>query len=225
MNKMKAMLLCLLCAAAVRSYSLRAQTNETTAKIISDFVNKDLPAGKKLFILEIVPGNFTNSGHDEFLVSFDTMRNADLYSRGLAKSVDKAKIFVIDKNKVVVSYSLDNYGAGYKEDGLEKIYSGLLKIPMPELGRSCANGWVGDFNGTGRDQICLYVANVVQYPVIYEFFNGQFKMILPYNEYSFCYIISADARKKNIELEKYKDHKSYTITVRWDSDKLMYEQE
>ena len=208
MNKMKAMLLCLLCAAAVRAYSLRAQTNETTAKIISDFVNKDLPAGKKLFILEIVPGNFTNSGHDEFLVSFDTMRNADLYSRGLAKSVDKA-----------------NYEAGYKEDGLAEIYSELLKIPMPELGRSCANGWVGDFNGTGRDQICLYVANVVQYPVIYEFFNGQFKMILPYNEYSFCYIISADARKKNIELEKYKDHKSYTITVRWNSDKLMYEQE
>ena len=225
MNKMKAMLLFLLYAAALRAYSLRAQTNQTTAKIISDFVNKDLPAGKKLFILEIVPGNFTNSGHDEFLVSFDTMRNADLYSRGLAKSVDKAKVFVIDKNKVVASYSLDNYEAGYKEDGLAEIYSKLLKIPMPVLGRSCANGWVGDSNGTGRDQICLYVANVVQYPVIYEFFNGQFKMILPYNEYSFCYIISADARKKNIELEKYKDHKSYTITVRWNSDKLMYEQE
>ena len=224
MNKMKAMLLFLLYAAALRAYSLRAQTNQTTAKIISDFVNKDLPAGKKLFILEIVPGNFTNSGHDEFLVSFDTMRNADLYSRGLAKSVDKAKVFVIDKNKVIASYSLDDYEAGYL-DGLAEIYSKLLKIPMPVLGRSCANGWVGDFNGTGRDQICLYVANVVQYPVIYEFFNGQFKMILPYNEYSFCYIISADARKKNIELEKYKDHKSYTITVRWNSDKLMYEQE
>ena len=65
MNKMKAMLLFLLCAAAVRAYSLQAQTNEATAKIISDFVNKDLPAGKKLFILEIVPGNFTNSGHNE----------------------------------------------------------------------------------------------------------------------------------------------------------------
>ena len=214
----------LLCAAAVRTYSLWAQTNEVTAKIISDFVNKDLPAGKKLFILEIVPGNFTNSGYDEFLVSFDTMRNADLYSRGVLKSVEKAGVFVVDKNKVVVSYSLDDYEAGYL-DGLAEIYSELLKIPMPMLGRSCANGWVGDFNGTGRDQICLYVANVVQYPVIYEFFNGQFKMILPYNEYSFCYIISADARKKNIELEKYKNHKSYTITVRWDSEKLMYEEE
>ena len=116
MNKMKTMLLCLLCAAAVRTYSLQAQTKETTAKIISDFVNKDLP-------------------------------------------------------------------------------------------------------------VCLYVTNFVQYPVIYEFFNGQFKMVLPYNEYRFCYIISADARKKNIELKKYKDHKSYTITVRWNSDKLMYEQE
>ena len=224
MNKMKAMLLFLLCAAAVRAYSLRAQTNETTAKIISDFVNKDLPAEKKLFILEIVPGNFTNSGHDEFLVSFDTMRNADLYSRGVGKSVKKSGVFIIDKNKVVASYSLDNYEAGYL-DGVEEIYSELLKIPMPALGRPCANGWVGDFNGTGRDQICLYVTNFVQYPVIYEFFNGQFKMILPYNEYSFCYIISADARKKNIELEKYKNHKSYTITVRWDGEKLMYEEE
>ena len=224
MNKMKAMLLCLLCAAAVRSYSLRAQTNETTAKIISDFVNKDLPAGKKLFILEIVPGNFTNSGHDEFLVSFDTMRNADLYNRGVLKSVEKAGVFVIDKNKVIASYSLDDYEAGYL-DGLAEIYSKLLKIPMPVLGRSCANGWVGDFNGTGRDQICLYVTNFVQYPVIYEFFNGQFKMILPYDEYDFCYIISADKKKKNIKLKKYKDDQGYTVTVRWDSDKLMYEQE
>ena len=34
MNKMKAMLLFLLCAAAVRAYSLQAQTNEATAKTI-----------------------------------------------------------------------------------------------------------------------------------------------------------------------------------------------
>ena len=89
MNKMKATVLFLLCAAAVRTYSLWAQTNEVTAKIISDFVNKDLPAGKKLFILEIVPGNFTNSGHDEFLVSFDTMRmpiyTTEAYSKALKK--------------------------------------------------------------------------------------------------------------------------------------------
>ena len=91
---MKATVLFLLCAAAVRTYSLWAQTNEVTAKIISDFVNKDLPAGKKLFILEIVPGNFTNSGYDEFLVSFDTMRNADLYSRGVLKSVEKAGVLL-----------------------------------------------------------------------------------------------------------------------------------
>ena len=175
-------------------------------------------------ILESVPGNYTGAGNDKLLVFFDTKRNADLYVQGVGAVVKKAMVFVIEKSKVTASYLLDCDTMAYDEkNGIEALYSDILKVPVLSLGKICNNGWIGDFNGTGKDQICLYMGSIWEYPVIYEFFNDEFKIVLPPSDY-FCYIISADKKTKSIKLQKYHGDSYSIIVATWDNGKQEYEQ-
>ncbi len=122
-------------------------------------------AENKITLWNCVEGNFTNSGKKEVLAFFkDTEWGY----------VETVFCFILDED-----FKIDKQYKVPISEFVNTDSSRLDRYPIFDLGERYAFGWIDDFTGTGKKQLFIYATNGHEFfPEVFEFQNGEFKLIL-----------------------------------------------
>ena len=176
-------------------------------KIIEDFPLSSLPWARNSYdprrLACQIEGNFTNSGNREIIGFYEEISEytSSYYGTVTEKSIEAAFCFVFDSSgeKVEKIYLIDCLVSySFSEEDFER-ETGLTEA----LGRSIIweerkIGYVGDFNGNGKEELFLYsTSGLGGDPKIFEFKETEFVEFLD---------IRIEGRRKtvitDIDLEK-----------------------
>lgn len=177
---------------------------------------------KGLFLWWHSEGNFTNSGKKEVVGLFKAISDDEIFfykdrpeeEKRQRKEIKNIFCFVLDEDKIVEVYKIPLL------DFLDVETERMPFGSFPELGEKSPYGWIGDFNKTGRDQLFFYsMSGCESYPVVFEFWDGEFKLILDCSEGRKStltkndFIDGASAKDKTIYItECYNDYGVYLKT-------------
>ena len=137
-----------------------------------------------------IEGNFTGSGHREIVAFY----YYDLLTAALC--------FVLDANeeKVEKVYNVNWYGTFVSDkDGMETV-PGIEDAGRQIIYEDMRIGYVGDFNGNGKEELYLLtISGMNRKPYFFEFDENEFVRLLDFGEAD-SYIDSVDIEEKIITI-------------------------